>query len=92
MIPHSVHLVNPPIRVEVLVKEGINHPDVEDQINDEETKETITAWLHGSHLTDNNLLSDSINNVAVDIGKDKDWSISDYKEACQIAIPRQEHL
>jgi hypothetical protein len=74
------------------VKDGINHPNIENQINDEETKERITEWIHGSHLTDNKLLSDSINNVTVDIGKDKDWSISDYKKTSQITIPGQEYL
>ena len=38
-------------RVEVHVKEGVNHPDIEDKNNDEETNERITGWLHGSHLT-----------------------------------------
>ena len=67
-------------RLEVLVKEGVNHPDIEDKNNDEETNERITGWLHGSHLTNNKLLSDSINNVMVDIGKNKDWSITDYEQ------------
>jgi hypothetical protein len=39
-------------RLEVLMKEGVNHPEIEDKINDEETNERITGWLHGSHLTD----------------------------------------
>jgi hypothetical protein len=67
-------------RLEVLVKEGLNHPDIEDKNNDEETNERITGWLHGSHLTDDKLLSNSINNVTVDIGKNKDWSITDYEQ------------
>jgi hypothetical protein len=50
-------------RLKVLVKEGVN------QNNDEDTNERITGWLHWSHLTNNKLLSDSINNVMVDIGK-----------------------
>ena len=58
-------------RLELLVKEGVNHPDIEDKNNDEETNERITGWLHGSHLTDNKLLSNSINNVTVDIRKNK---------------------
>ncbi len=53
------------------MKDGVNHPDIEDRNNDEKTNERITGWLHGSHLTDNKLLSDSINNVTVDIGKIK---------------------
>jgi hypothetical protein len=53
--------------LEVLAKEGVNHPDIEDKNCDEETNEKITGWLHGSHLTDNKLVSNSINNVTVDI-------------------------
>jgi hypothetical protein len=67
-------------RLEVLLKEGVNHPDIEDKNNDEETNERITGWLHGSHLTNNKLLNNSINNVTVDIGKNKDWSITDYEK------------
>jgi hypothetical protein len=62
----------------LLVKEGVNHPDINDDHHDDKTHKRMTAWLHGSHLTDNKLLDDSINDVTVDIGKDKDWSISDY--------------
>jgi hypothetical protein len=57
-----------------------------------EPRKEPTAWIHGSHLTDNKLLSDSINNVTVDIEKDKDWSISDHKETRQITRPGQEYL
>ncbi len=39
-------------RLEVLVKEGVNHPNIEDKNNDEETNERITGWLHGRHLTE----------------------------------------
>ncbi len=67
-------------KIEVLVKEGVNHPDINDDHHDDKTRERMTAWLHGSHLTDNKLLDDSINDVTVNIGKDKDWSISDYSE------------
>jgi hypothetical protein len=79
-------------RLEVLVKEGVNHPDIEDKNNDEETNKRITGWLHRSHLTDNNLLRDSINNVMVDIGKNKDWSITNYEQTCQTAIDGKEYL
>ena len=30
-------------RLEVLVKDGVNHPDIEDKDNDEETNEIMTA-------------------------------------------------
>ncbi len=79
-------------RLEALLREGVNHPDIEDKTNDEETNEIITGWLLGSHLTDNKLLSHSINNVTVDIGKNKDWSITDYEQMHQTTIDRKEYL
>jgi hypothetical protein len=79
-------------RLEVLVKDGVNHPDIEDKNNDEETNNRITGWLHGSHLTDNKLLSNSINNVTVDIGKNKDWSITNYEQMHQTTIDGKEYL
>jgi hypothetical protein len=30
-------------RLEVLVKDGVNHPDIEDKDNDEETNKRMTA-------------------------------------------------
>ena len=78
--------------MEVLVKDGVNHPDIDDKKNDEETNERITEWIHASHLTDNKLLRTSINNVTVDIGKNKDWSITDYKEKCKTTIDGKDHL
>jgi hypothetical protein len=59
------------------VKDGVNHPDIEDNDYDEETNKRMTAWIQGSHLTDNKLLNEKMNNITVDIGKNKDWSISD---------------
>ncbi len=41
------------------------------------TKE-INAWIYGSHLSDKKTLNDTLNNTRVDIGSDKDWSISNY--------------
>ncbi len=79
-------------RLEVLVKDRVDHPDIEDKNNDEETNERITGWLHESHLTDNKLLSNSINNVTVDIGKNKDWSITDYEQMRQTTIDGNEYL
>jgi hypothetical protein len=59
-------------RLEVLVKDGVNHPNIEDKNNDEETDKTMSAWIHESHLTDNKLLNENMNNIMVDIGKNKD--------------------
>ncbi len=56
-------------RVEVLVKDGVNHPDSDDIQNDNETNKRMDAWIHRSHLTDNKLLNDTLNNKSVDIGK-----------------------
>ena len=61
-------------RVEVLVKDGVNHPNSDDRQNDNKTNKRMDAWIHGSHLTDNKLLNDTLNNTTVDIGKNKDWS------------------
>jgi hypothetical protein len=79
-------------RLEVLMKKQVNHPNIGDKNNDEETNERITGWLHGSHLIDNKLLTDSINNVTVDIGKNKDWSINDYEQMRQTTIDEKEYL
>jgi hypothetical protein len=79
-------------RVEVLVKDGVNHPDTDDIQIDDETNKRMDAWIHGSHLTDNKLLNDSLNNTTVDIEKLKDWSISDYKEERLTAIEGKEYL
>jgi hypothetical protein len=45
-------------RVEVFVKDGVNHPDTDDIQIDNETNKRMDAWIHGSHLTDNKLLND----------------------------------
>jgi hypothetical protein len=79
-------------RLEVLVKDGVNCPNIEDKDNDEVTNKRMTAWIHGSHLTDNKLLNKNMNNITVDIGKDKDWSISDNKERRLTTIDGKEYL
>ncbi len=55
------------------MKDGVNHPNIENKDNDEETNKKMTAWIHKSHLTDNKLLNKNMNNIMVDIGKNKDW-------------------
>jgi hypothetical protein len=79
-------------RIEVLVKDGVNFPDTDEKQNDDETNKRIDAWIHGSHLTDNKLLNDTLNNTTVDIGQQKDWSISDYKEERLTTIDGKEYL
>jgi hypothetical protein len=79
-------------RLEVLVKDVVNHPDIDDKNNDEETNKRMTAWIHRSHLTDNKLINKNMNNITVDIGKNKDWSISDYKERRLTTIDGKEYL
>jgi hypothetical protein len=78
--------------LEVLVKDGVNHPDIDDEDNNEETNQRVAAWIHGSHLTDNKLLNENINNITVDIGKNKDWSISNYKGRRLTTIDGKEYL
>jgi CobQ-like glutamine amidotransferase family enzyme len=58
---------------EVLVKDGVNHPDIDDKQNDIETSKRMVAWIHGSHLSDNKLLNDTLNKTKVYLGQDKDW-------------------
>jgi hypothetical protein len=65
---------------EILVKEGVNHPDIDKENLDEEALERRTGWIHNSHFTDIKLNDICINGVTVDIGENKDWSISGYLE------------
>ncbi len=58
-------------RLEVLVKDGVNHPDIEDNDKYEKTNKRMTAWIQGSHLIDNKLLNENMNNITADIGKIK---------------------
>jgi hypothetical protein len=67
-------------KLEILVKQGVNHPDIDEVNLDEETLGKLTDWIHNNHFTDNKLNDDRVNDVTVDIGKNKDWSISDFNE------------
>ena len=67
-------------KIEILVKEGDNHPDINKENLDKEALERLTGWIHNSHFTHNKLNDKCINDVTVDIGENKDWSISDYLE------------
>jgi hypothetical protein len=67
-------------RLEVLVKDGVNHPDIKNKDNDEETNKRMGAWIHGSHLTDNKLLNKNIINITVDIGIIKTGQIAIIRE------------
>ncbi len=61
---------------EILVKEGVNYPDINEENLDEEALERLMGWIYNSHFTDNKLNDKCINVVTVDIGENKDWSIS----------------
>jgi hypothetical protein len=50
------------------------------------------GWIHNSHFTNNKLNDKCINDVTVDIGENKDWSISDYLEDCPITIEGDVYL
>ncbi len=66
---------------EILVKEGVNHPDIDKENLDKEALDKLTGWIHNSHF--NNKLNDKcINDITVDIDKNKDWSINYYLEDC----------
>ena len=80
------------LRVEVLVKDGVNHPNTDDKQNDDKSNKRMDEWIHGSHLTDNKLLNATLNNTRVDIGQQKAWSISDYKEERLTTIDGKEYL
>ncbi len=79
-------------KIEILVKEGVNHPDIDEENLDEEALDRLTGWIHNSHFTDNKLNDKCINDVTVDIGENKDWSINDYLEDCQITIEGDKYL
>jgi hypothetical protein len=51
-----------------------------------------TGWIHNNHFTDNKLNDDHINDVTVDIGQNKDWSISDFKEVQSTTIERKKYI
>ncbi len=52
----------------------------------------MTGWIHNSHFTDNKLKDKCINDATVDIGENKDWSMNDYLEDCQITIEGDKYL
>ncbi len=79
-------------KIEILVKEGVNHPDIDKEHLDVETLGKLMGWIHNSHFTDNKLNDKCISDITVDIGKNKDWSISDYLEDCQITIEGDKYL
>ncbi len=79
-------------KIEILVKEGVNHPDIDKENLDKEALERLTGWIHNSHFTDNKLNDKCINDVTVDIGKNKDWSISDYLEDGRVTIEGDVYL
>jgi hypothetical protein len=48
--------------------------------------------VHQSHLSDSKLHNDILNSTTVDIGKQKDWSISDYDEERLTTVNGKEYL
>jgi hypothetical protein len=79
-------------KIKILVKEGVNHPDINEENLDKEALERLMGWTHKSHFTDNKLNDKCINDVTVDIGESKDWSISDYLEDWQVTIEGDVYL
>jgi hypothetical protein len=79
-------------KIEILVKKGVNHPDIDKENLDKEALDILTGWIHNSHFTHNKLNDKCINDVTVDIGKNKDWSISEYLEDCQITIEGDKYV
>ena len=79
-------------KLEILVKQGVNHPDIDEENLDEETLGRLTGWIHNNHFTDNKLNDDRINDVTVDIGQNKDWSMSDFKEVRSTTIEGKKYI
>jgi hypothetical protein len=79
-------------KLEILVKQGINHPDIDEENLDKETLGRLTGWIHNNHFTDNKLNDDCVNDVSVEIGQHKDWSISDFKESQSTTIEGKEYV
>jgi hypothetical protein len=79
-------------KIEILVKEGVNYLDIDEENLDKEALERLTGWIHNSHFTDNKLNDKCINDITVDIGENKDWSINDCLENCQITIEGDKYL
>ncbi len=79
-------------RVEALVKDGLNHPDTDNNKNDNDTNEQMVAWIHRSHLSDNKLLNGTLNKTRVYLKQDKDWLITDYNEERLTTIDGKEYL
>jgi hypothetical protein len=70
----------------------VNHPNTDNKENDDETNKQMVAWIHGSHLSDNKLLNDTLNKTRVYLGQDKDWLITDYNEERLTTIDGKEYL
>ena len=79
-------------KLEILVKQGVNHPDIDEENLDEETCQRLTGWIHNNHFTDSTLNDGNINDVMVDIGQNKDWSISDFTECRNTTIDGKEYV
>jgi hypothetical protein len=79
-------------KLEILVKQSINHPDIDDKNLDKETLGKLTGWIHNNLFTDNTLNDDHVNDVTVDIGQNKDWLISDFKEIQSTTIEGKKYI
>jgi hypothetical protein len=40
-------------KLQILVKQGVNHPDIDEENLDKETLGRLTGWIHNNHFTDN---------------------------------------
>ena len=52
----------------------------------------LIGWIHNNHFTDNKHNDDCINDMTVDIGHKKDWSVSDFKKDQHTTINGQEYI
>ena len=79
-------------KLEILVKQGVNHPDIDEENLAKDTCQRITGWIHNNHFTQNTLNDDTINDVMVDIGQNKDWLMCDFTESRNTTIDGKEYV
>ncbi len=59
---------------------------------DEETLGRLTGWIHNNQFTESKYNNDCINDMTVEIGQKKDWSISDFKEDWHTTINEKVYI
>ena len=55
-------------KIEILVKHGVNHQDIDKENLNEETMGRLTGWIHTNHFTDKKYNNDCINDINLNNG------------------------